>query len=176
MVDTLLDEPGADNGAAGVTDAQHALADAEKAVNEARRVRSLLEQEIQHSEAETKLALHELDKAVAAVVSTDPARASVLSEFNRSARRALRCAQILRTAGLTVQGAQAHGLRFVISAAAAPMGVQAFAKDPAWLAARAALREDADAQLPGLPSAEDDPAENDDAAGAGAGGSSNRRI
>jgi hypothetical protein len=45
------------------------------------------------------------------------------------------------------------------------MGVQALAKDPAWLAAAAALREDAEAQLPGLPSAEDDPA----------GGSSNRR-
>jgi hypothetical protein len=80
----------------------------------------------------------------------------------------------LGQAGLTVQGAQAHGLRFVISDAAAPMGVQAFVKDPAWLAALAALREDADAQLPGLPSAEDYPAENDDAAGAG--GSSNRRI
>ena len=80
----------------------------------------------------------------------------MLDEFFRSAKRALRCAQILRSAGTPVQGAQGSGLMFRITDA--PTTVDklgtAFRPDPDWISASAALREDADAPLPGL--AEDD--------------------
>jgi hypothetical protein len=55
-----------------------------------------------------------------------------------------------------MKGTEAHGLRCDIGDAAAPIGVQSFAPDPEWLAAMAALREDPDARLPDLPSADSD--------------------
>jgi len=81
----------------------------------------------------------------ARTLSSQRARAAVLAEFSRCARRALRCAQILRTSGLIVRGAEGHGLAFRITDAAAPVGRSAFVHDPGWAAAIAALRDDADA-------------------------------
>ena len=85
----------------------------------------------------------------------DPARQAVVVEFHRAARRALRCAKALRTCGLITQGATGHGLRLTIGEAAAAMGEVAFKHDAEWLTALAALHEDPDAPLPGLPDPED---------------------
>jgi hypothetical protein len=58
---------------------------------------------------------------------------------------------------MIVRGAEGHGLAFRITDAAAPIGRTAFVRDAEWAAAIAALRDDPDARLPGLP-AEDGPA------------------
>ena len=99
----------------------------------------------------------DLDEAVRSAVAADPTRAAVLAEYNRAARRALRCAMILRTSGMIMRGHEAHGLRFVINDAATAidkMGT-AFVPDPEWVAAVSALHSDADALLPDLPPPDD---------------------
>ena len=103
-------------------------------------------------------AAHELERAIAAVVNADPARAAVVAQFFRYAGRALKCAVALRTAGMNMQGAEAHGLMFKITQA--PQTMAEFGRpvppDPEWAAALEALREDPDAQLPDLLDADDD--------------------
>jgi hypothetical protein len=133
------------------------LRQAETAVEQARSARAVLFEEAQRAEGAITAAQRGLDRAVSAVVSADPARQAVLAEFQRFANHALRCAQILRTCGMIVRGAEAHGLMFRVVDAPVPMGKTSFTPDREWASATRALRDDPDAPLPGLP-AEDDPA------------------
>lgn len=143
----------------GAAEAEAALEEAEQRLAEARSVRSAIRDEAGRADQAVEQTKFEIDRAVAAAVAADPARAALLAEFRRVGARALHCAQALRTAGLIVQGAEAHGLAFRIHEAPTSIDKTAFRPDPGWLNAIAALREDADSVLPGLPGAEDDPGE-----------------
>jgi len=134
-----------------VAEAEAALAAASKELADARQARSLLRDEQRHREYAVDQAGKRVDEAAKGVVASDPARQAVLDEFFRCGRRALHCAQILRTVGTPIQGAQAHGLMFRITDAPVPIDRVAFRPDPGWLSALAALREDADAAFPPLP-------------------------
>ena len=150
LVDRLLGD--APTCGATVADFEAALAEAEAAVEENRRARRVLGDEADRAQIAIGQARKAVDAAIAAVVGSDPARQAVLDEFNKCARRALRCAKVLRTAGMIVRGAEAHGLAFRITDAAVPVGKTAFTPpDRDWAAALAALWSDADAPLPGLP-------------------------
>jgi hypothetical protein len=137
-----------------VKESEASLRDAERALADGRQARLLLSDHATKAAIAVGEAERHVTAAVQAVVSASPARASLLAEYWRCANRALRCAQALRTSGLTMQGAQSHGLRFVISEAAAVVGEHPFKHDAEWTAALAALREDADARLPDLPAAD----------------------
>jgi hypothetical protein len=114
-------------------------------------------------------AVHALDDAVKGVVGADPARAALVAEFDRCARPALRLAMALKTAGITPAAVDAHGQRMAVTYVPVPIGApSAFAPDPTWVAALAALREDADALFPGLPPDEDPDAGDGTAAPAAA--------
>jgi hypothetical protein len=138
-------------------EAEAALAEAQRQVEQVRAARSLLATEATRATADLTARAFGLDQAVKAVVATSPAVAALRAEFYRAAARALRLARALRSAGVPVGRADAHGLRLVLGEAAAAVGQQAFRPDPAWLAAIDRLREDAAAPLPGLPP--DDPAD-----------------
>lgn len=144
---------------AGVTvaEAEATLAAAKAAVDEARQARRLLSEEAERSDIAVGTARQALDAAIAAAIKADPARAALVAEFDRAARRVLRCAQRLKMIGVN-RFTEAHGLRLSISIAAVPVGQTAFVPDRDWAAAIAALRDDPDAPLPPLPAPEDDPA------------------
>lgn len=134
-----------------VEQAEAAFADIKRKVVEVKQARKILGEEAARAQSSVAFAQRDLDAAVKAAVEADAQVRASLTEFYRAARRMLRCAKSIRTAGLFVEGADAHGLAFVITEAAAPMGQRAFRDDPAWGAALAALRENADTVLPGLP-------------------------
>jgi hypothetical protein len=86
-----------------------------------------------------------------------------VSEFFRTGRRVLQLARSIRTFGNVVTGVEAVdiGLTLRINDIAKPGSgghAVSYTKDPSWAAAIAALREDADTRLPGLPAQDDDPA------------------
>ncbi len=144
----LGEEP---SGAATVEKAEAALAECERKLEDARKARSLLAGEAERAEAAVHSARFAHDGALTAAVCGDPAVAALKAEFVAAGHRMLRCAQVLRTAGVLMGGIGAHGLRAVIGEAAVPMGERAFFDDPEWLAAIERLRGDPDAPLPGLP-------------------------
>jgi hypothetical protein len=139
-----------------VKEAEASLRDAETNLADGRSAREVLSDQATKAAIRVGEAERHVTAAVQAVVSASTARASLLAEYWRCANRALRCAQALRTSGVVMQGAESHGLRFVISEAAAAVGEHPFRHDAEWLAALAALREDADARLPELPAADAD--------------------
>jgi hypothetical protein len=155
LVAAALSEPAP--AGPSVPAAEAALAAAQRAVADCRAGRQLLADEAARAAVAAKMAERALDNAVKAVVATDPARAALYDAFVSSARRALRCVAALRTAGLTIGGIEAHGVRFDFREAATAIGEHAFRHDPEWVAALAALREVADAALPGLPPDEPEP-------------------
>jgi hypothetical protein len=154
LVDALLgDEPVRST----VADAELELGVAERKLADAKEAKSVLSDEAERARIAVNAAQRDLDEAVRSAVAADPRRAAVLAEYNRAARRALRCAMILRTSGMIMRGHEAHGLRFVINDAARAidkMGT-AFVPDPEWVAAVSALHSDADALLPDLPPPDD---------------------
>jgi hypothetical protein len=152
--------------APSVAEAEAALAEAERKLVECRAARTLLDEEAPRAQVSVDQGRFAVDVAVAAAVAADPARAALREEFVRAARRALRCAMSLRSSGLVMGGAEAHGLRFIITDAAAPVGARAFWPDAGWIVALAALRDDADAPLPGLPSDDPDAGDGDSCAAA----------
>jgi hypothetical protein len=151
LVAEALGEPAGADAGPSVTEAESALKIADQALVDARSARSILRDELRGREYQVDQAKRVVDQAVSAVVSGE--KGAVLDEFIRCSQRALRCAQILRTIGTPVQGSTGHGLMFRITDA--PTTVDklgtAFRPDPDWLSATAALREDADTPLPGLP-------------------------
>jgi hypothetical protein len=154
LVDSVLGEP--DPDIMTVADAEQLVRKAEDDLAAGREARQILSDEATKAAIAAGEAERHVTAAVQAVVQASPARAALLAEYWRCAKRALRCAQALRTSGVGMQGAEGHGLRFVISEAAAAIGEHPFKHDAEWLAALAALREDADVTLPGLPAADAD--------------------
>ena len=150
LVDALLD--GMSSRPTAVEDAERDLAEAQKAVAEARKARALLKDEADTADFAVDRARHELERAVAAVVDADPTRAALRDQFFRYGRRCLRLAVALKTSGLNMMGCEAHGLQFKITQAPQTMDQldRPVPPDPAWAQALAALHEDPDASLPDL--------------------------
>ena len=153
LVDAVLSGGIAEDASAT---ARIALRQAEAAVEQARQARAMLGEEADRAQNAVTAARQDLDRAVSAVIAADPAKAAVITEFARCARRVLQCAQRLRMIGVN-QIAEMAGLRLIIQVAPTVSGAVAFAPDPTWASALGALRDDADAKLPGLP-ADDGPA------------------
>lgn len=158
LVSATLGEPAAEGPSA--SDCEKRLAGLRKKLAEKREARRLVEAEAARVTDAVRMAATALDAATSSAIAADPSVAALKAEFITSACRMLRLAQVLRTAGVSMGAIEAHGLRTWIGDAAAPVGERAFFDDPTWLAAIAALREDADALLPGLPP--DDPDEAGD--------------
>jgi hypothetical protein len=119
-------------------------------------VRSLLAEEAERAAA----ARRDLDNAVSVVVSSDPAKLAAVADFFRAGRHLLHLARILKTLGINARGVEAldFGLVLRIGDVVRPGSggdASLYTPDPEWAAALAALREDAAAELPGLPAAED---------------------
>jgi hypothetical protein len=151
LVDTVLGNGEDPYDGPTVKEAEAALRDAETNLADGRQARLMLSDHATKAAIAVGEAERHVTAAVQAVVQASTARALLLAEYWRSANRALRCAQALRTSGVNMQGAESHGLRFVIGEAAAAVGEHPFKHDAEWLTALAALREDADARLPELP-------------------------
>ncbi|MGH2506089.1 MAG: hypothetical protein ACRDHZ_01500 [Ktedonobacteraceae bacterium] len=152
LIGRLID--GAASGPS-VTMAEELLAKAEQALAECRHHRLVLGEEEAQLETRRSIARKALDEAVAEAIVEDPARAALVARFERHAARALRYARSLASAGFNVRGHTAHGLRLAIFPAAAAVDEQVFFPDRAWTDAIAALHEDPDTILPGLPPADD---------------------
>lgn len=166
LVDRLLgDAPGA---GPSLAEAEAALAEAEKKLADGREARSLLAEEAARAETAVNSAQFAVGNAIRDAVASDPSLAALRAEFTRSARRALRCLQALFTAGHKIGAIEAHGLRFAIGEAAAAIGQKTFFHDSEWTAALAALRDDPDAALPGLPEPDPDDAGDGDSTRAAA--------
>jgi hypothetical protein len=146
-----------------VAAAERTLATAQRKVDEIREARLILATEATRAAAAVSAANHDRDSAVKRAIEADPAVAALRAEFHRAATRALRCAQALRTAGLTMGGAHMR-LRGILLEAGAPVAQGAFDDDPEWIAAVETLRNDPDAPLPGLPPP-DEPDPDDASAG-----------
>jgi hypothetical protein len=167
LVAAALGEPAPEGPS--VAEAEAALAEAGRRAAECRAARALLAAETQRAEAAVNGARFGLDTALPRAVSADLARAALLAEFRRAARRALRIARAIQTSGLRLGGIEAHGMRADIGEAVVAVGQRAFRDDPEWLAAIANLRQDPDAALPGLPpegDPDDDAGDRDDRAAA----------
>jgi hypothetical protein len=142
-----------------VADAELELRRAEEAVAEARQASQLLTAEAHEANLGLQGARDRLDAAVRAAVSADPARDTLVAEFNRSCRRTLQLAWALTTAGVIIRDISADDLGTFLHignlAQSGPVGsVSASRSDPIWAAAIARLRVDPDAELPGLPEPE----------------------
>ncbi len=145
-----------------VADCEVELRRAETAVEEARSARDLLDAEARHADDDLTAARHQLDGALRGAVAADPARAALEDAFVAAAKRALRLAMALKTAGIGIGNVDAHGQRLIVANVPVPLGgLTAFAPDPAWQRAIAALATDPDAEMPGLPADDDDPDDGD---------------
>jgi hypothetical protein len=139
------------------------LRQAEVAVEQARSARRVLENEAERAQVAIGNARQALDKAVQNVVQADPAKQAVTAEFFRTGRHLLRLARVIRTMGIIAQGVAAVDIGLVLRindiikpGSVNSTGASSFTRDPAWTSALAALREDADTLLPGLPPTDDD--------------------
>jgi hypothetical protein len=102
------------------------------------------------------MAQHDLDRAVAAVIITEPVKEQLLSEFFAVGRHLLRLAQIARTLGINVMAGVSHdelglSLRLVDQIQPGSQGASAFKPDGAFSSAISDLRDDPDVALPDLP-------------------------
>jgi hypothetical protein len=148
-----------------LAEAEAVLRRAETDVEHAQKARRLMLEEAGRAEIAVKAAERELESSVFHVIFTDPRKAELVAEFQRTGRRLLRLARAMRTINVNADGIISDpiaGLSFVmrIGDIARPGGVGTlYTSDPSWGAAVAALREDPDFQLPALP--EPEPPEDD---------------
>jgi hypothetical protein len=126
--------------APSVTEAERRLAEAEREIAEARTARGMLADEAQRAQAAVDLARMALDGAIKAVVSASPELSALRAEFERARKRMSVLIGALAGAGVTTSRVAWTD--------------DAFVPPAEWTAAVAALRDDPDAVLPGLP---DDP-------------------
>jgi hypothetical protein len=160
LLDNLLgdDQPAVRSN---VADAANELAEAEAGVENARQARDMLADEASRAANSAAGAERDLTAAVNAVVATDPGKQAVVDELRRARRRFLQMQRILMTLGHGVDrfAAEDIGLGLRIYALSEPgnMGSSLFTPDGAWRMALAALREDAESQLPGLPEPQPEP-------------------
>jgi hypothetical protein len=159
LVDAVL-EGGISENATAV--AKINLRQAEVAVEQSRAARRVLENRAADAQVDIGNARLALDRAVQNVIQSDPAKKALMAEFFRAGRRTLLLAGIIRTMGIGATGVANDrvGLTLRISDILKPggssTGASSFQRDPSWARAVAALRDDADVALPGLPA--DDPA------------------
>jgi cellobiose-specific phosphotransferase system component IIA len=169
LVASALGEP-ADPAAPTVAKAEAALKDADRALLDARQARSTLRDELRDRENTVDQAKRAVDAAARSVVSQDPTTRAVLNEFNRAGRHLLRLSRVMRTLEIGHTGMSADdlglSLRIVDIAPPGEPNRSLYRPEPAWLAALAALRDDADTELPGPPPAEEDDADDGAAAAA----------
>jgi hypothetical protein len=106
------------------------------------------------------MASRDLDRAVAAVVSSDPKKQRLLDEFFATGRHLLKLASIIRTLGVHVDGVREDDLGLVlrlhdqIRTGYGSTGASAFKPDPDFSMAMIDLRTDADVRLRDLPARE----------------------
>jgi hypothetical protein len=142
------------------------LRQAETAVQQVREARRVLENRAAQAQIDIGNARQALDRAVAAVINADPAKKALVAEFYRSGRRTLQLARAIRTMGIIAQGVEAVDIGLtlrigdILRPGGSSTGQSSFQRDPDWAAAVAALRDDADVALPGLPAEDDAPAGN----------------
>jgi hypothetical protein len=161
LVDAVL-EGGISEDATAV--AKINLRQAEVAVEQTRSARRVLENRAQDAQIDIGNARRNLDAAVAAVIQSDPAKKAVVSAFFAAGRRTLQLARAIRTMGIIAQGVEAVDIGLtlrigdILKPGGSNTGQSSFQRDPDWAAAVAALRDDADVALPGLPAEDDAPA------------------
>jgi hypothetical protein len=83
------------------------LRQAETAVEQTRQARRVLENRAEQAQIDIGNARQALDRAVAGVIATDPAKQAVMAEFFAAGRRTLQLVRIIRTMGIIAQGVEA---------------------------------------------------------------------
>ena len=134
LISKALGEPAPD--LPDPAEAERVLSECERQLEDGREARKHLEAEAQRARSSAGLAKDAVDRAVGDVVAIDPALVRLRAEYARTMASAARLWRSLRSAGVL-------GVNNIVT--------RLDGDDPAWIDALAALRENPDAPLPGLP-------------------------